>query len=160
METASRQAIDDLHQIVGFLRSPDDAGDLAPQPDLARLPALIDQMRDAGLQVELVVDGPARDRPAAMELSAYRIVQEALTNIIKHAGTTRAVVRVGHRDDGIDVEVLDSGRGDSSNGASGDGGKGLIGTRERVSLHGGRLEAGPRPGGGFRVCAALFESGA
>lgn len=154
VETSSRQAIDELHQIVGFLRDtePDSAG-FSPQPDLAQLPELLAQVRAAGLRIELVVEGERRSLPAAMELSAYRIVQEALTNTLKHARAGRATVRICYRPGGVDVEVLDDG---SAGRAAGDtGGRGLLGMRERAELHGGRLRAGPRSDGGFQVFATL-----
>jgi signal transduction histidine kinase len=154
VETGSRQAIADLQQLVGVLRRQDDADDLAPQPSLEQLPALVEHMQQAGLSVDLTVEGRERPLPAGVELSAYRIVQEALTNTLKHAGTTRAGVVVRYRDHGVEVEVLDDGQGrPTPNGPA--GGKGLLGMRERVTVHGGRLEAGPRPDGGFRVHAVL-----
>jgi signal transduction histidine kinase len=165
VESTSRQAIVDLHQIVGFLRRHDDRGeDLAPQPDLEQLPELIAQMRTAGLPVDYVVEGAARRWSAAVELSAFRIVQEALTNVLKHAGPSRTTVRLRHETDGLDIEVLDEGhRGHAFNGANGAdgaaiGGKGLMGMRERAGLHGGELDAGPRADHGFRVHAMLHET--
>jgi signal transduction histidine kinase len=175
VETTSRQAIIDLHQIVGFLRRHDDRDEgLAPQPDLARLPGMIAQMRAAGLPVEYVVEGSAQRWSAAVELSAFRIVQEALTNVLKHAGPAKTTVRLCHEAGGLDIEVLDDGhRGPIGNGGPGGnragvggngaggapvGGKGLTGMRERAALHGGELEAGPRDGHGFRVHVRLHES--
>ena len=168
VETTSRQAIIDLHQIVGFLRRHDDRDeDLAPQPDLTRLPGMIAQMRAAGLPIDYVVEGTAQRWSAAVELSAFRIVQEALTNVLKHAGPAKTTVRLRHDTGGLDIEVLDDGhrgpgRGGEpvTNGAGGTpvGGKGLTGMRERAVLHGGELEAGPRDGHGFRVHARLHES--
>jgi signal transduction histidine kinase len=160
VESTSRQAIVDLHQIVGFLRRHDDRDeDLAPQPDLERLPALIDQMRVAGLPVDLVVEGTAQRWPAAVELSAFRIVQEALTNVLKHAGPSQTTVRMRHQPDGLDIEVVDDGRRDTNGGRTTvHGGKGLAGMRERAALHGGVLEAGQREGTGFRVRATLHET--
>ena len=162
VESTSRQAILELHQVVGFLRGHDErSDDLAPQPDLERLPALIDQMRTAGLPVDYQVEGTAHRWSAAVELSAFRIVQEALTNVLKHAGPSRTTVRVRHASDGLDIEVLDDGgRGVIRNGGNGDGtgGRGLAGMRERAALHAGVLEAGPRDGSGFRVYATLRET--
>lgn len=154
VETSSRQAIDELHQIVGFLRDAEpDTGRPTPQPDLDQLPALLAQVRDAGLPVELVVEGEQRPLPEAMELSAYRIVQEALTNTLKHASARCATVRLCYRPGGVDVEVLDDGSARPA--AGGTGGRGLLGMRERAELHGGLLRTGPRPDGGFQVFATL-----
>ncbi|HSK96985.1 MAG TPA: histidine kinase, partial [Euzebyales bacterium] len=162
VESTSRQAIMDLHQIVGFLRRHDDRDEgLAPNPDLERLPALIDQMRTAGLPVDYVVEGEVQRWSAAVELSAYRIVQEALTNVLKHAGPAPTTVRLRHEPDGLDIEVLDDGHRSTvtdAGRAAGNGGKGLTGMRERAVLHGGLLEAGPRDGVGFRVHAVLHEA--
>jgi signal transduction histidine kinase len=168
VETTSRRAIIDLHPIVGFLRRHDDRDEgLAPQPDLARLPGMIARMRAAGLPIDYVVEGTAQRWSAAVELSAFRIVQEALTNVLKHAGPAKTTVRLRHEAGGLDIEVLDDGhrgpgRGGApvTNGAGGTpvGGKGLTGMRERAMLHGGELEAGPRDGHGFRVHARLHES--
>jgi signal transduction histidine kinase len=162
VEASSRQAIADLHQIVGFLRSHDDGGDdLAPQPDLERLPALIDQMRAAGLPIDYVEEGAAHRWPAAVELSAFRIVQEALTNVLKHAGPSPTTIRMRHEPDALDIEIVDGGSGGGTrsgatrSGAGENGGRGLAGMRERAALHGGVLEAGPCDGAGFRVHTRL-----
>jgi len=126
---------------------------LAPQPGLAQVPILIEQVRRAGLPVELTVEGEPRPLPAGVDLSAYRIVQEALTNAVKHAGPGRAlvVVRYGERD--LELQVSDDGRGGPAGGNG--AGQGLLGMRERVNLFGGELHAGPRPEGGFAVAARL-----
>jgi len=131
----------------------DDAPSLSPQPGLASLPELLEQMRSTGLAVELVVEGDPRPLAVGMDLSAYRIVQEALTNVLKHAGdNVHARVLLRYMRDGLDVEVDDDGRGPIST----DGvGRGLIGMRERVALFGGDLNSGARPGGGFRVHARI-----
>jgi signal transduction histidine kinase len=125
---------------------------LAPQPGLDDLAALVEQTRRAGLPVELHVEGDPRPVPLGADLSAYRIVQEALTNARKHAGDARATVTIRYRDRELEVEVADDGRG-SGNGDG--GGHGLVGMRERVALFGGELDAGPQTGGGFRVRARL-----
>ena len=124
---------------------------LAPRPGLGQLPALVEQMRDAGLPVDLDVQGEPRPMAPGVDLSAYRIVQEALTNTLKHAGPARAqvVVRFGAHD--MELEVSDDGRG----AGGGDGGHGLVGMRERVALYGGELESGSRNGRGFTVRAKL-----
>jgi signal transduction histidine kinase len=156
VETASRQAIADLQQLVGVLRRQEEGDDLAPQPSLRRLPELVEQMRQAGLPVELTMAGRPRPLPAGVELSAYRIIQEALTNTLKHAGPAHAAVAIRYDDGAVELEVLDDGRGPPP-GRPETGGKGLVGMRERVSLYGGRLDAGARPGGGFRVHALLRD---
>jgi signal transduction histidine kinase len=132
-------------------------GDLAPVPGLADLDSLLAEVAKAGLAVRLRVEGTPSPLPAGVDLSAYRIVQEALTNVVKHAGPARAQVVVVYRDQDVTVEVTDDGQGVGA--PTGDGqarvGHGLIGMRERVAAFGGDLEAGPRPGGGFRVAARL-----
>jgi signal transduction histidine kinase len=158
VETASREAIADLQQLVGVLRRQDDGDDLAPQPSLGRLPELVEQMRRAGLPVELTVQGRQGPLPAGVELSAYRIVQEALTNTLKHAGPAQAAVTVRYDNGAVEVEVVDDGQGPPPDRPR-TGGKGLVGMQERVRLYGGRLETGARPGGGFRVHAVLRGGG-
>jgi signal transduction histidine kinase len=132
----------------------DQAPSLAPQPGLAQVPSLIEQVGRAGLEVELVVEGDQAPLPAGVELSAYRIVQEALTNALTHSGSPRArvLVRYGERD--LEVQVRDEGRGGGA-AAGGRDGRGLVGMRERVGLFGGELRAGPGPDGGFTVDARL-----
>jgi signal transduction histidine kinase len=151
VQAGSRQVIAELQSLLAVLR--DGPEDIEPVPGLDRLPELVEGVRRAGLPVELAVEG--EPGPPALELSAYRIVQEALTNSLKHAGTARASVTVRRAGRAIDVEVLDDGRGPAPGTA--DAGRGLVGMRERVGLHGGTLEAGARPGGGFRVHARLVE---
>jgi signal transduction histidine kinase len=130
------------------------APSLAPQPGLERLDELLARMRATGLEVELVIEGEARPLAAGVDLSAYRIVQEALTNSLKHGGDgVHARVRLRYREDGIDVEVTDDGRGPSP-GMDGSG-RGLIGMRERVAFLGGELHTGARPAGGFIVHARI-----
>jgi signal transduction histidine kinase len=158
VETASRQAIADLQQLLGVLRRREETDDLTPQPSLDRLPELVEQIRRAGLGVEVTVTGRPRPLPAGVELSAYRIIQEALTNTLKHARAGRAEVTVRYDDGTVEVEVVDDGRGPVP-GTGADGGKGLVGMRERVSLYGGRLDAGARAEGGFRVAALLRGGG-
>jgi len=158
VETASRQAIADLQQLVGVLRRQEEGDDLAPQPSLQRLPELVEHMRQAGLPVQLTVKGRPTPLPAGVELSAYRIIQEALTNTLKHAGPARAGVTVRYGNGSVELEVVDDGQGPPP-GRPRIGSKGLVGMRERVSLYGGRLDAGARPGGGFRVHAVLRSGG-
>jgi signal transduction histidine kinase len=152
VEQIGRNALTEMRRLVGMLRTDDD-DPLAPQPGLRDLPRLVGQVRDAGLPVELQVEGEPRELPLGLELSAYRIVQEALTNALKHAGDARATVRVHYTDDSLELEVVDDGVGAAAAVAS--GGHGLVGMRERVALYGGRFEAGRRPAGGFTVRVLL-----
>ena len=152
VEEIGRNALTEMRRLVGMLRT-DDEDPLAPQPGLGDLPTLVGQVREAGLPVELRVEGEPRALPVGLELSAYRIVQEALTNALKHAGEARAGVVVRYRDDSLELEVVDDGAGAHAEIAS--GGHGLVGMRERVALYGGRFEAGRRPAGGFTVRVLL-----
>jgi signal transduction histidine kinase len=158
IEATSRAALTELRRLLGVLRQEGEPeGSLAPVPGLADLDALLAEVAKAGLGVRLRVEGTPSQLPAGVDLSAYRIVQEALTNVVKHAGPARAQVVVGYRDQEVTVEVTDDGRGvvaPTDDGQAGVG-HGLIGMRERVAVFGGDLEAGPRPGGGFRVAARL-----
>ena len=151
-----RQALTDMRSLLGVLR--DGSGEeYAPQPDAAAIPALVEDVRNSGLDVDLIVEGEPRPLPAGPQLAAYRIVQESLTNVLKHAGpASRAWVRLQWRPDALELSVLDDGRGASAAMVDSDGeGQGVRGMVERATLHGGRLEAGPRSGGGFGVHAAL-----
>ena len=151
IERAGRDALTEMRRLLGMLR--DGTSDpLAPQPGLGDLPKLVAQLRDAGLPVELHVDGERRDVPVGVDLSAYRIVQEALTNALKHAGGARAEVRVRYDEDAVEVEIVDDGGGAAKTGT---GGHGLVGMRERVALYGGRFEARRRDEGGYLVRALL-----
>jgi signal transduction histidine kinase len=142
----------EMRRLVGMLRS--DGGDpLVPQPLLGDLPTLVAQVREAGLPIELRIIGDRRQLPVGIELSAYRIVQEALTNALKHAGDAGAAVVVRYRPDALELEVLDEGPGEVA--AAPGGGHGLVGMRERVALYGGSFDAGRRPGGGFAVRVLL-----
>jgi len=149
VEQAGRQALGELRHLLGVIR-PDTAGNgLGPQPGLADLPRLVDQLTQAGLDVALTIDGVPTDVPSRVDLSSYRIVQEALTNVLKHAGPDAEVeVHVLGVSGGIAIEVLDTGSGGTILPGSG---QGLVGMRERATLLGGTLEAGPRPGGGYLV---------
>ena len=154
IESTGRQALSEVRQVLDVLRSADDV-ELMPQPGLSHLEELIGEMRAAGLPVVLRLDGARSDLPAGVDLSAYRIVQEALTNTLKHGhGVTRATVALSYRPDELSVEVCDDGAAWSAGGrAEARTGHGLIGMRERVALYGGKLFAGPRAGGGFEVRA-------
>jgi signal transduction histidine kinase len=158
IEATSRAALTELRRLLGVLRQDSEPqGDLAPVPGLADLNSLLAEVAKAGLAVRLRVEGTPSQVPAGVDLSAYRIVQEALTNVVRHAGPARAQVVVCYRDREVTVEVTDDGRGVGA--VAGDGraraGHGLVGMRERVAAFGGDLEVGPRPGGGFRVAARL-----
>jgi signal transduction histidine kinase len=159
IEHSGRQALTEMRRLLGMLREPDAEPELTPQPGLGKLPALAESVRAAGLPVRLVVDGEGTALPAAVDVSAYRIVQEALTNVLKHAGSARAEVSIGYVADSVTIEVTDDGPGpDAADMVWAEvsrGGRGLTGMRERVALFGGDLRAGPRPGGGFTVRARL-----
>lgn len=158
IEASSRQAVVELQRLLGFLRRADQPSELAPQPDLGRLPDLVDQARHAGLTVELSVEGEPRPLPLTLELSAYRVIQEALTNALKHAEGAVATVRLDYRPTVLEVEVRDDGNGGEPAPSTG-GGHGLMGMRERVSLHGGHLRAGRTSQGGFAVHASFPLNG-
>ena len=153
VERIGREALAEMRRMLGVMK-PDEQQpvSLTPQPGLQHLDRLIQQVEQAGLPVRLRVEGPPVDLPAGIDLSAYRIVQEGLTNALKHANGAHAEVVVRYVDDGVELEVADDGPG--SNGAELDG-HGLAGMRERVALFGGTLDAGPREGGGFVLRAQL-----
>ena len=151
IETTGRETVDEMRRMLGVVRG-DDAASLAPQPSLRDVESLVANVRDAGLPVELRVEGEPIALPPGLDLSAFRIVQEALTNALKHAGEARAIVTVRYTGDGVQVEVVDDGNG---SGAGGGSGNGLIGMRERVAVWGGELEARRRDEGGFLVRATL-----
>ncbi|WP_460531388.1 sensor histidine kinase [Flindersiella endophytica] len=182
VEDTGRAALDEMRRIVGALRTADrsadrasdgsdestepDADVLSPQAGVAELPPLLERAREAGLEVELTVLGESRRLPASIDLAIYRVVQEALTNTLKHAGPTRARVMLRYEPDAVTVAVTDDGgrrtftqrtapgaAAAAANGAS--SGHGLIGMRERVSLNGGTLRTGPRAAGGFQVSARM-----
>jgi signal transduction histidine kinase len=153
IEETGRQALVEMRRLVEMLRKDDEELALAPQPSLAHLELLVQQVREAGLPVELSVEGELRALPPGVDLSAYRIVQEALTNALKHAGPARARVTVRYAPDQLELEVADDGTGTTSS-ADG-GGHGLVGMRERVAVFGGVLEANRRLEGGYRLRATL-----
>ena len=153
IENSSRESLTEMRRLLDVLRRDRDPGGLEPQPGVGELPVLAGQLSGAGLPVELTVDEEGRRLPAALGLSVYRIVQESLTNVLKHAGPARAWVSVRCDDDAVTVDVVDDGRGFPA--PSGAGGYGLIGMRERVAAFGGELRAGPRPEGGYAVHARL-----
>jgi signal transduction histidine kinase len=155
IEATSRTAVLELHRLLGFLRQESDTVELAPQPSLRQLDELIAQMRESGLPIEVRIEGEERPLAPSVDLSAYRIVQEALTNVLKHAGRARAAVTVRYGTEAVDIEIVDDGRGPTNGARPAEGGKGLIGMRERVSLLGGSLSVGHHPGVGFSVRAHL-----
>ena len=187
VETATRSALLEMRRLLDVLRSPagEPSGRPAPAPGLADVGALVADLAGSGVRVDVTVEGRRDDVPAGVDLSAYRIVQEALTNVLKHAPGSGAAVTIAYEDGAVTVEVVDDGpvwreaattdaagtaAAQAAAGASGGGGRGtatapvpapsggghgLVGMRERVVLYGGRLEAGPRAGGGFRVWARL-----
>jgi len=153
IEETGRQALVEMRRLVEMLRQDDEELALAPQPSLAHLELLVQQVREAGLPVELSIEGEPRTLPPGVDLSAYRIVQEALTNALKHAGPARAHVTLRYAPDELELEIADDGAGSSSR-AHG-GGHGLVGMRERVAVFGGVLEADRRIEGGYRLRATL-----
>jgi signal transduction histidine kinase len=156
IRAASREAMGELRATVGVLRGGDGRrAPLAPAPGLGQLEGLMEAARRGGVRAETVVAGEPRPLPPAVDLTAYRIVQEALTNVVRHAGATTATVTIGYRPDAVVLEVCDDGRGAAETAEAEPGGYGLVGMAERVAAIDGRLEAGPRPAGGFRVRALL-----
>jgi signal transduction histidine kinase len=158
VQDTGRTALTELRRMLGALREVDAGPDLAPQPGLAALESLAQQVREAGLPVTLRVEGEPRALSATTDLQAYRIVQEGLTNALRHAGPARAEVLVRYGPEEVVLEVTDDGRGHDPD-ANG-GGHGLVGMRERVAVCGGELTAGRRPEGGFGVTARLPIAGA
>jgi len=154
IENSARQALAETRRLLGVLRDPDEEAGLAPQPGIGDLDALAASVQAAGLPVNLVIDGDRAAVPAAVDVSAYRIVQEALTNVLKHAGPARADVTIGCARDTVTIEITDNGIGEPGPLTPADG-HGLAGMRERAAVFGGELAAGPRAGGGFAVRARL-----
>jgi signal transduction histidine kinase len=153
IERSASEALTEMRRLLTLLREQDEGLALAPQPTLRRVGTLVDRARAAGLAVELEVEGSLEELPPGIDVSGYRIVQEALTNAIKHAGHAHAIVRIRRDDQALAIEVSDDGTGDSDGDA---GGHGLVGMRERVAVYGGRIEAGPRAAGsGFDLRVEL-----
>jgi len=160
IENAGREALTEMRRMLGVLRGSDDddGSKLAPQPRLSDVSGAVAQSIEAGLPTHLVIDGQTRDLPPGVELAGFRIVQESLTNVRKHAGgAASATVRLEYDIDTITIDITDDGRGDLSGSASAElvEGNGLIGMRERVEIYGGEFQAGPRRGGGYAVHAVL-----
>jgi signal transduction histidine kinase len=161
----SKDGLRELRAILDVLRQADEADPTRPTPGMGQLPGLIDRACRAGLETTLTVHGSSRRLPAAVDLAAYRIVQESLTNTIRHAGPSTAAVTLTYADSEFRVEVTDTGLGGAGLDGAGpggpdtSGGHGLIGMRERASSVGGSLAAGPRPDGGYRVMARMPAAG-
>ncbi|MEU2259249.1 sensor histidine kinase [Streptomyces sp. NPDC019645] len=162
ISSTGRQALAEMRRLLGVLRTGDapESGEYVPQPDVEQIKELVEQVRGSGLTVDFRIEGTPRPLPSGVELTAYRIVQEALTNTRKHGGPDAgASVRLVYFDDGLGLLVEDDGRGAAhelyEDGGADGRGHGLIGMRERVGMVGGTLDAGPRPGGGFRISALL-----
>jgi signal transduction histidine kinase len=156
IKATGHSALVEMRRMVGLLRETEGhSPGLAPLPRLTNLSSLVEKIRSAGVPVELSVEGDARPLADGVELSAYRIVQESLTNAVQHGGPgVSAEVAVIYGDDALDVMVIDDGRGAAAASSNG-GGNGLVGMRERVAVLGGSFEAGPKNGGGYRVHARI-----
>ena len=156
-QRAGREALAEMRRMLDLLREQHPGAlDLAPQPTVNDLHHVVQQCSDSGIPTQLMIDGEPTGHSVGQEMAAYRIAQEALTNVIKHAGeSARAVVRVQYRPDDIRLEVTDDGVGASERELSAATGHGLVGMRERVELYGGDFRVGPRPGGGFRIAATI-----
>jgi signal transduction histidine kinase len=151
---ASAEALREMRAVLGVLRRVDEAPPRAPAAGLHQLDALVERSAGAGLKVDVKIEGEPRPLPAGIDLAAYRIVQESLTNVARHAHAQEAIVHLAYRESGLTVQIDDDGRGCVTT-ASPDGGNGIIGMRERAAALGGDLQAGPRPRGGYRVRATL-----
>lgn len=154
IESSGRQALDELRRVLSVMRDPDANGVQEPMPGIGDLHVLADRISASGVEVGLSVE-VERELPPGLSLSVYRIVQEALTNVLRHAGATHAQVGIRERDGSVIVDVSDDGRVTSDSSTSRGSGRGLIGMRERAALFGGSLQAGPGDDGGFRVRARL-----
>ncbi|MFJ4708932.1 sensor histidine kinase [Streptomyces anulatus] len=162
ISSTGRQALAEMRRLLGVLRTGDapESGEYVPQPDVEQIEDLVAQVRQTGLTVDFKVEGTPRPLPSGVELTAYRVVQEALTNTRKHGGPDAgASVRLVYFDDGLGLLIEDDGRGAAhelyEDGGADGAGHGMIGMRERIGMVGGTLDAGPRPGGGFRISALL-----
>jgi signal transduction histidine kinase len=155
IETTARDTLAELNRLLGVLRKDPGQPEMSPQPDLDQLDALLRTAREAGLEVDLKVTGEQRPLPAALGLTAYRIVQEAITNALRHAHASTLEVRVGYLPDALELTIRDNGKGVSEEAVKASTGHGLIGMRERVAMFGGKLEAGSSDLGGFIVRSRL-----
>ncbi len=152
IESAGEQALSEMRRLLGMLRHDDDELALAPQPSISRIDDLVRSLRSAGLPIELRIEGEPAELPPGVDISAFRIIQEALTNALKHAGPARAVVTLRYSPVDLEVEIVDDGAGDGSGSGSGHG---LAGIRERVAVYGGEVQSGVQPEGGYAVRARL-----
>jgi signal transduction histidine kinase len=159
IEASSRQAVAELQRLLGFLREQNQVDDISPQPSLKQLDVLFNQMRLTGLSISVKIEGDEKPLPPGVDLSAYRIVQEALTNTLKHAGPVNANVTIRYLRDAVELEIKDNGNTNITEANKESKGRGIIGMRERVSLHGGEFQAGNLPKGGFTVKAKLPLTG-
>jgi signal transduction histidine kinase len=159
IKEASKEALIELRSVLDILREEGERAPRSPTSTLARLEDLVSQAAAAGLDVRTETEGTTRPLPFGVDVAAFRIVQEALTNVTRHAGKATATIRLSYGERHVTVEIDDDGRGAPPQGTVGTG-RGIVGMRERVSALGGELEAGPRPEGGFRVRARLPLDGA
>ncbi|MEM7288684.1 MAG: sensor histidine kinase, partial [Actinomycetota bacterium] len=155
IEETGRGSLTEMRRVLGILRTADDVSRLSPQPTLDDFRLLVDGCREAGVRVDMEISGQQRPLAAGLELAVFRIVQEALTNVVKHSAADEAQVRLTYGATNLEVAVYDAGRGAAANSATPGGGNGLVGMRERVELFDGKLVTGPRPGGGYQVVATL-----
>jgi signal transduction histidine kinase len=151
VEASGRSALEELRRLLGLLSDGDGAAPLSPQPGLTEIPSLVEQVRQAGVDVELSVEGQARELPGGASITAYRIVQEALTNVVKHARGAPVRVVIRWADAGLDIEILDDGPPQPVVDGATRTGRGLAGMRERAAMYGGSVDAGPGPAGGYVV---------
>jgi signal transduction histidine kinase len=155
IETSSRQAVAELYRLLGLLRDEKQVEKITPQPSLQQLQKLVADMENSGLQVEVKIEGEKREIPEMVDLSAFRIIEEALTNTLKHAGATKATININYHNSMLILDITDNGHGIVTDSEIASGGKGLIGMRERVNLVNGEFWAGNGPTGGFRVKVKL-----
>lgn len=162
IEAAGRNGMAEMRRLLGLLTTTEEEAGTTPQPTLKEVPALVARVQEAGLPVDLTIEGTVRSLPPGVELTGYRVVQEAMTNVLKHAGSSAVEVHIDYQADCLDIEVRDRGpQGEGVGVAADRGGHGLVGMRERVGLYGGTLRAGWRPDGqGFAVHARLPVDGA
>jgi signal transduction histidine kinase len=156
IEAAGHDALAEMRRLLGLLRTDEQPANRSPQPGLQRLDGLVEQMVEAGLSIEVIVEGTPRPLPAGIDLNAYRIIQESLTNTLKHGGPdVSAQVHLEFTDQELGIEVTDDGRGAAEALSADDGGHGLLGMQERIALLNGDFSSGPRGGGGYRVAARI-----
>ncbi len=155
IETSSRQAVSELYRLLDLLRDEKQVEKFAPQPSLQQLEKLVTDMQNAGLQVEVKIEGEKREIPQIVDLSAYRIIEEALTNTLKHAGATKTTININYHNSMLILDITDNGHGIITDSKTASGGKGLIGMRERANIVNGEFWAGNGPNGGFQVKVKL-----